>query len=337
MTKIIDHGTWPFAPADEGTHPVGSEQLWNESYYFDFASPDGSIGGYVRLGSYPNWDRAWYWACLVGDGRPLVIVADNEAPLPSGIGGEGALALDVEGRDYTARQEIGRPLESARVRLDAQAVLLDDPTDAYGLATGTGPEGAKTCALGFDLEWSTVGGVYPYSMTTRYEIPSRVHGTIRVGDESIDFSGYGQRDHSWSARDWWSMSWLWTTGRMTDGTAFHGTQVNLGMPIPAPAFVVPPDGELEHVEGLRAHSRFGADGLPAESEVNLPGAATTVRPKHFAPVAMLSPDGKTAHFPRALCRFEAADGRVGHGWTEWHQPPGWRGHDWSPSADASEG
>ncbi|WP_440100624.1 DUF7064 domain-containing protein [Streptosporangium sp. H16] len=48
----------------------------------------------------------------------------------------------------------------------------------------------------------------------------------------------------------------------------------------------------------------------------------------FAPVAMTSPDGEVARFPRALCRFEAEDGRSGYGWTEWHQPPGWRGHRW---------
>jgi hypothetical protein len=27
-----------------------------------------------------------------------------------------------------------------------------------------------------------------------------------------------------------------------------------------------------------------------------------------------------ARFPRALCRFESADGRRGAGWTEWNQP-----------------
>ena len=34
-------------------------------------------------------------------------------------------------------------------------------------------------------------------------------------------------------------------------------------------------------------------------------------------------DGTTtrhARFPRALCRFETADGRSGVGWTEWNQP-----------------
>ena len=31
---------------------------------FDFASVDGSVGGFVRVGDYPNLDRRWFWAYL---------------------------------------------------------------------------------------------------------------------------------------------------------------------------------------------------------------------------------------------------------------------------------
>jgi hypothetical protein len=31
-------------PVDEGRHEPGAEPLWNESWYFDFAAEDGSIG-----------------------------------------------------------------------------------------------------------------------------------------------------------------------------------------------------------------------------------------------------------------------------------------------------
>ena len=44
----------PVDPADEETHPAGPELLWSESYYLDFAAADGSLGGYVRIGRYPN-------------------------------------------------------------------------------------------------------------------------------------------------------------------------------------------------------------------------------------------------------------------------------------------
>src|SRR6201997_3507839 len=112
MVKIVDHGTWQLSEADEELHPRGPELLWNESFYFDFAAPDGSIGGYVRLGLYPNWDRAWYWACIVRPGQPAILVADNAAALP----GRGSTDLRTTG--IAAMQEIVQPLRSARIGLD---------------------------------------------------------------------------------------------------------------------------------------------------------------------------------------------------------------------------
>ena len=50
-------GSFPApAPEDERAHAAGDEQLWNESWYFDAVAEDGSLGAYVRLGLYPNWE-----------------------------------------------------------------------------------------------------------------------------------------------------------------------------------------------------------------------------------------------------------------------------------------
>ena len=54
---------------------------------FDFAAVDGSLGGYVRIGRYPNLNTVWYWAALVGPDRPTVLVVDDGSP-----DGTGALA-----------------------------------------------------------------------------------------------------------------------------------------------------------------------------------------------------------------------------------------------------
>ena len=160
MVKIVDHGTWQLSAADEELHAPGPELLWNESYYFDFAAPDGSLGGYVRLGLYPNWGRAWYWACVVRPGRPAVMTADNAAALPPA----GTTGLSTESLDAT--QEITSPLRSARVRLNATAAVLPQTAAASGdLST------AEPIRLALDLEWTTVGGVYPYKDLPRYEIP----------------------------------------------------------------------------------------------------------------------------------------------------------------------
>jgi hypothetical protein len=318
MLTIVDHGTWQLAAADEGLHPAGPERLWNESYYFDFVAPDGSVGGYIRLGLYPNWDRAWYWACVVRPGQPAVVVADNAAPLPV-LG-----STTVRTAAIAAAQQIMHPLRTAKVTLDATAALLPEPAAAYGDLAD-----AATVRLAMDLDWITDGGVYPYKDLPRYEIPCQVTGTLRVGEAEVAVSGWGERDHSWGERDWWQVSWLWSSGRLADGTAFHGMQANIGFAIGWPSFAAPPGGAVSHLTGFSAQTDFGPDDFPRQSRLRIPGAPMTAIPLAFAPVAMTSPDGRVSHFPRALCRFIADDGRSGYGWTEWNQPPGWREHGWS--------
>jgi hypothetical protein len=325
MVKIVDHGTWQLAEADEGLHEPGPEQLWNESYYFDFTTPDGAIGGYVRLGLYPNWNRAWYWACLVRPGQPSLVLADNDAPLP--VPG----TTTVSAGTYTASQRIGEPFATASLSLAGTASELADPAAGYG-----GPGTGRLTEIGLDLTWTTIGGVYPYKDLPRYEIPGRVEGTVSAGGQAFAIAGWGERDHSWGERDWWTISWLWTSGRLDDGTSFHGMQANIGFAIPWPSFAVTPAGELEHRNGFSAHTDFGPDDFPEQSRLRLGGAPMTAVPLAFAPVALAAPDGRVSHFPRAMCQFTADDGRTGYGWTEWNQPPGWSDHGWSYLADPDE-
>ncbi len=320
MVKIVDHGTWRLTGADEDLHAPGPELLWNESYYYDFAAADGSVGGYVRLGLYPNWDRAWYWACVVRPGQPAVLVADNRVPLPAP--GETSVRTGA----ITAAQQLTDPLGVASVSLDATAVLVPDPAAAYRDGELAAAEPVR---LVLDLTFATAGGAYPYKDLPRYEIPCRVRGSVAVGGERIAVDAAGERDHSWGERDWWQVSWLWSSGRLGDGTAFHGMQANIGIPLGWPSFGVPPAGELGHLAGFAAETVFGPDDFPQRSRLLVPGAPMTAVPLAFGPVAMTAPDGRRAHFPRAMCRFTADDGRSGYGWTEWNQPPGWRDHGWS--------
>ena len=41
-------------PADEGRHTPDGTELWNESYYLDWFTEDGTAGGYVRIGFVPH-------------------------------------------------------------------------------------------------------------------------------------------------------------------------------------------------------------------------------------------------------------------------------------------
>ena len=48
---------------------------------------------------------------------------------------------------------------------------------------------------------------------------------MRIGEEEISFAGPGQRDHSWSARDWWAVDWMWSGLHLDDGTHTHAVAI----------------------------------------------------------------------------------------------------------------
>ena len=93
-------------PRDEQRHDPDDSELWNESYYLDWFSEDLSVGGYVRVGFYPNLDRVWYWACLVGPDRQLVSIVEHEVPMP-----RSAASLDVRYDGLWADHVVETPAE----------------------------------------------------------------------------------------------------------------------------------------------------------------------------------------------------------------------------------
>lgn len=299
-------------PSDEGRHEPGPEEYWNESWYFDFMDETGTLGGYVRLGLYPNLGVAWYWACVVDEGRPLVTVIDHEVPLP------GARSMEIRTEGLWADHTVETPLDHMTLGCEAFATGVEDPSETYGDLRG------DRVPFGLDLEWETDGETFEYPGVTRYEIPCRVHGEVLVGDERIDFEGWGQRDHSWGVRDWWTVGWSWNSGRLDDGTRFHSTHVTLGdVPVYATGYVQSPSGVLAPVTTVERTQVLGEHGFPVRGDVVLDGLALGIEPVAFSPVLLTASDGRVARFPRALCRFtDEANGRSGVGWTEWNQPEG---------------
>jgi hypothetical protein len=299
--------------ADERFHRPEDGPWWGESWYFDFATRDGELGGYVRIGFYPNQGSCWYWACLVGADRRLVTVIDHDVPPTA------RPSLEIRHDGLWADHTIEVPFDHVTLGLEAFGLLLDDPAETYG------PMRGERVPFGLDLEWETDGAAYAYPPgTTRYEVPCRVHGEVLVGSERIALDAVGQRDHSWGPRDWWTLGWTWTSGWLEDGTRFHGTTVVLGDDVLPyhPGYVQPPGGPLTGVELTGASATLGPAGLPTGARVTVGELVLDVEPVAFAPVLLTAPDGREARFPRALCRFrDPATGRTGVGWTEWNQPP----------------
>ncbi|MGD0455830.1 MAG: phosphotransferase, partial [Solirubrobacteraceae bacterium] len=295
-------------PSDEGRHAPGPEQLWNESWYFDAISEDGRTGVYTRLGLYPNLGVSWLTAFVCGPDRATVAIVEFAAPLPGGD----ELTVDMEG--LHAEHVCDSPLERFRVRLQATG---ETHADSAALLRG---EAGDPVPVAFDLEWQTLGEPYAYRVTTRYEIPCRVVGTVRIGDETIELHGVGQRDHSWGTRDWWSAEWMWSAGHLDDGTRFHGVELRLpGAPAIGVGYLQPPNDGLVELDSVTASEEVGPDGLITTARIGYGELALRVQPLAFGPLRLEAPDGRVSQFPRAMCRVFAEDGRTGVAWVEWNR------------------
>ena len=297
-------------PADEGRHEPSGDPLWNESHYLDFVSQDGQMAGYARIGLYPNLGVTWWTTVVARPGRPLVASVAYDLP------GTPAPGLTVRGDGCSVDGVIGLPLDSMVIAGTAAAVVHEDPADVYRGAPG------RPTDIELDLTWRTDGIPYHYDVTTRYEIPCLVGGTVTVGGEVLGVEGHGQRDHSWGVRDWWAFSWCWFAGRLDDGTRIHGADIRIpGQRIPF-GYVQHPDGLVETVTGLDVTEELGPFGLvtSARARMDPVGLDLAIEPVAFGPLVLTATDGRVSRFPRAMARFTASDGRTGTGWIEWNQP-----------------
>jgi hypothetical protein len=304
MTELV--------PADEGRHPPGPEEFWGESWYLDWAAADASYGGYVRLGLYPNLGTSWWWIALVGADRPLVLVVDHDLPCP-----EGDAALAPAAGSTSVEISWSEPFGRFRVQSAATGVELADPAQAFHGLDG------PSVPVRLDLEWASRAEVFPYSMTTRYEISSWVTGTVTIGDESVAVDCAGQRDHSWGVRDWWQFPWNWTSGHFDDGSFVHAARSIIpGLDLFATGYTVDPGGKLTPTDDIDNAVDIDGEKLPLAARQRIGAVPFTTEPVGHAPVLLVAPDGREARFPRALCRYTADDGRVGTGWTEYNWPEG---------------
>ena len=296
------------SPENEKRQQPGSEELWNDSWYFDAVNDDGSLGVYARIGLYPNLGVAWYTAYVTGPGRPTIAVIDLDAPLPSGEN------LHVKTAALEAEHRCERALERFSLTLEGAGVAYEDHS-----APLRGDEGTPI-PVALDLTWDTDGIPYAYRMTTRYEIPCHVEGKVRVGDDTIALRGPGQRDHSWGVRDWWSMDWVWSAARLSDSTRVHAVRVRLpeggGLGL---GYLQTETGPTE-LEAVDATEQLAANGLVRSAQLEIrPGELRLdVEPLAFGPLRLVSREGRTTSFPRAMCRLTSNDGRTGLGWVEWN-------------------
>ncbi|CAN5574229.1 phosphotransferase [soil metagenome] len=303
--------------ADESAHAPTDEPLWSESWYWDFVDSAQRVGGWLRLGLIANQGTAWMQALLCGPDMPTIAISDFAAPLPAD-----PFALTTDTFEFA--HAATTPLQRYTVTVRGRGEAFDDPA---ALLRG---EAGRPVEVMMDLQWTSDGTPYQYRITPRYEIPCTVTGVAAADGHTYTFAGVpGQRDHSWGARDWWSMEWVWSALHLDDGTHLHGVDMRIpGMPPFGIGYVQAASddatGALVELQGVTAREVFSPNELPVSTELTLTadGAADVVATTEIvghAPVRLTSPDGRVSFFPRAWGTVTTADGRSGVGWLEWNR------------------
>jgi hypothetical protein len=302
----------PLRPSeeDELAHAPTAEPLWSESWYADFVDEAQGLGGWFRVGLIANQHTAWVHALLCGPDMATVAVVDAQVPLP-------ADPWTLRSDAFEVGHSASAPLRTYRVDVRARACAYPDPSALLRGEPGTPVE------MTMNLVWSTDGAPYKYRLTTRYEIPCTVSGTVVVDDTSYRVDSVpGQRDHSWRVRDWWSMDWIWSALHLDDGTHLHAVNIRIpGAPRFSIGYVQGGDGTVTELETVASREAFAANGLPLNATLTLnPGEITAqVEVRGHAPVRLTAADGRVSQFPRAWVRIATADGRSGVGWVEWNR------------------
>lgn len=281
----------PPRPADEHPHPPGPDPDWEESWHFDFAASDGSLGGFVRLVLRPGDGVAWYWAYLVGPRRPVIAVRDHELEPPARLRGPNALTardLEVRGPGLWAQVVCETALDHWSAGLEASGVALDDP------AEGLRGERGQPVPLGLDLEWEASGA--PAGDEAGYVLPAVVHGEVLAGAERWDLDGVGWWTHRWGQPQWRDDGWWWAAGTFDDGRSMAAAA-------PGPGW-----------EWTDGHDREPAELGPVSLSLDaLTATQAAVGLSRVAWAVVPLPGGRG--LARDLCAWALGD-RRGWGWSE---------------------
>jgi hypothetical protein len=312
-------------PHDEYMH-AGDESNFNESMYFNVYDPGSRFGGFFRLGNRPNEGTGEMTVCLyLPDGRVAFMFQRPEVRTNE--------AFDAAG----LRFEVHEPFEHLTVRYEGKAIVLDDPlvlADPRKAFT----ESPRTTVTA-DLEYRRVSDMFGGEPEESHEKPGeefakghyeqlvKATGTVTVGDDRFDVSGYGLRDHSWGPRYWQApFYYRWLTANFGDDFGFMGSRVARRDSDGTRGGFVWDSGKLHLCRDFRISTGWtGEDSYHQTIEATLHAKDDAGEPLEWAvtgTVLNMVPlrnrrEGMVTRISEGLTEWKLADGRTGYGWSEY--------------------
>jgi hypothetical protein len=312
MVTIIGNVT----PEDDYTHPLGPEENFNESVYFNFFDRAQNRGGFMRIGNRANEGHAEMTIILYNsDGSAYF---NYKRPQISSNDGWDAGGLKVE---------VLVPGEQIRTTYDGKAVFLADPRAMQDPSSAFKENPHKSIVI--DLVHEGVGPMYGHvadpSDTSNqfarahYEQHMKVSGTVTVeGEAPITINGHGLRDHSWGPRYWQSTpSYRWITGNYGD---------DLGMVISVSGRgkggIMHKGQQLHRITDVQLETRYDGDtnyhkGLTATVTLDNGDTHTIVGTvKGFIPLRNRR-SGMFTHIGEGMTEYVLDGERIGYGLSEY--------------------
>ena len=307
-------------PEDDYTHPLGPEENFNESVYFNFFDRANERGGFIRMGNRANEGHAEMTVIIFNsDGSVFFNYKKPEIDNNDGWDAGGA------------RVEVITPGEETQTTYAGSALHLVDPREMKdpGKAFKSNP----FRKIELDLRHTGVGPMYGHVgeegdgndfARAHYEQHMRVEGTLKIeGEAPLALSGHGLRDHSWGPRYWQSTrSYRWITGNYGDDLGMVmvvSPRGNGGMFHKGDRFLKVTDVKLasEFEEGSTFHKALRAD-------VTLENGDTHVvegRVRGFIPLRNRRSEQIT-YIGEGMTEYTLDGERVGYGLSEYLSQPG---------------
>ena len=243
---------------DDYTHPLGPEENFNESMYFNFFDHKRGQGGFARIGNRANEGYAEVTICiylptgevLFNYQRPRI--EDNDS-------------MDAAGMRF----EVLEPLAKHRVTYEGGAVFLTEPGQMADPSVAFRNNPHKKISL--DIMHEAVGPVYGTAGSQRpaeenkeqgfarahYEQHMATKGTITIDGETMEIDGSGLRDHSWGPRSWQAIhSYRWLTCAFGPDFGIMVSEVSPSKDVSNRRGVVVRGEKLTAITGFELESEF---------------------------------------------------------------------------------
>ncbi len=307
-------------PEDDYTHPLGPEENFNESVYFNFFDPAENRGGFIRMGNRANEGYAEMTVIVYNsDGSAFFNYKKPEISHNDGWDAGGA------------RVEVIKPGEEIRTVYEGSALFMEDPRSMQDPSSAFKNNPFRRMTL--DLTHFGVGPMYGHVGSpdddndfarAHYEQHMRVAGTLKIeGEEPIAINGHGLRDHSWGPRYWQSIrSYRWITGNFGDDLGMVISRVGDrkgGMFHKGDKFLRITDLALDtqYEDGTRFHSALNAKVTLENGDVHeLEGKV-----KGFIPLRNRRSEQIT-YIGEGMTEYTLDGERVGYGLSEYLDQPG---------------